>query len=290
MPVLTASQGPEALPALPPGAQACRHEIHWYSKVLPGWFQTPGLASPILATIAGLGGAALGIRLTRLGHAARMVVPFSAGVLLGVAFFGLLPELANEISWTVSLALFAVGYGMLLAINQYVYPVCPTCAHDHDHSACVTELHGFAGPLIGAAAIHSFLDGWSIATVQSAAPLGIRVAVPLAVALHKVPEGIALGGILKASMRSRPAALAGCALAEGTTLAGGVLGLIMAPHLGSQWIIYPLGLAAGWLAYLGSHAVHEAWKRCGPKSSFASALSGIAGAAALQRGVEALFR
>ena len=87
--------------------------------------------------------------------------------------------------------------------NRYVYPVCPMCAHDHDHSACSTELHGFAGPLIVAAALHSFLDGWSIATVQLGVPLGLRVAVPLAIALHKLPEGIALGGILRASLRTR---------------------------------------------------------------------------------------
>jgi len=243
-----------------------------------------------LATAVGLGGAALGIRLTGLRRRARVVVPVSAGVLLGGALFGLLPELSTELSWSVSLVLFAAGYGFLLLINRYVYPVCPTCSHDHDHNACATELHGFAGPLIAAAAIHSFLDGWSIASVQLAVPLGIRVAVPLAIALHKLPEGIALGGILRASLRSHTAALACCALAEGTTLAGGVLGLTMAPHLGSQWITYPLGLAAGWLAYLGYHAVHEEWKRCGAGSSFASALTGVAGAAALQRGVEALFR
>jgi zinc transporter ZupT len=237
-----------------------------------------------------VGGAALGIRLTNLRHSSSIVVPFSAGVLLGVAFFGLLPELANELSWLMSLALFAAGYGLLLVINQYVYPVCPSCSHDHDHRSCLTELHGFAGPLIAAAAMHSFLDGWSIATVQSAAPLGIRVGVPLAIALHKVPEGIALGGMLRASMQSRTAAFIGCALAEGVTLLGGVLGITIAPHLGSEWISYPLGLAAGWLAYLGSHAVHEAWKRCGPKPSFASALTGMAGAAVLQRGAEALFR
>ena len=33
-----------------------------------------------------------------------------------------------------------------------------------------------------AATVHSFLDGWSVATVQLAVPLGLRVAVPLAVA------------------------------------------------------------------------------------------------------------
>jgi len=252
--------------------------------------QTPGIAAPALATVVGVAGAVLGLWLTGLRRRARVVVPFSAGVLLGVALFGLLPELAVELGWTASLILFAAGYGLLLLINRYAYPVCPICAHDHDHNACATELHGFAGPLMAAAALHSFLDGWSVGTVQLTVPLGLRVAVPLAVGLHKLPEGIALGGILRAAVGSRAAALGWCVLAEGTTLAGGALGLVMAPRLGTQWITYPLGIAAGWLFYLGYHAVHEEWKRRGRTSALLSALTGAAGAAAIQRGAEALFR
>ncbi|HEY2018642.1 MAG TPA: ZIP family metal transporter [Bryobacteraceae bacterium] len=248
-----------------------------------------GIAAPALATLVGLAGAALGLWLTGMRRRARAVVPFSAGVLLGVALFGLVPELAVELGWPVSLLLFLAGYGLLLLLNR-VSPVCPTCAHDHDHSSCSTELHGFAGPLVVAAAMHSFLDGWSIATVQLAVPLGLRVAVPLAVALHKVPEGIALGGILRAAVKSRSAAMGWCVVAEGTTLAGGLLGLVMAPHLGTGWITYPLGITAGWLFYLGYHAVHEEWKRRGAAPAFVSALTGMAGAAAIQRGAEALFR
>ena len=126
--------------------------------------------------------------------------------------------------------------------------------------------------------------------MQLAVPLGLRVAVPLAVALHKLPEGIALGGILRVSVRSRKAAMGWAVLAEGATLAGGALGLVMAPHLGSEWITYPMGIAAGWLFYLGYHAVHEEWKRRGARPAFASAAAGVAGAAVIQRGVEALFR
>jgi zinc transporter ZupT len=242
-----------------------------------------------LATAVGLGGAALGLWLTGMRRRARAVVPFSAGVLLGVALFGLLPELAVELGWTTSLVLLGGGYGLLMLFGR-VSPVCPSCAHDHDHNSCSTELHGFAGPLIAAAALHSFLDGWSIATVQLAVPLGLRVAVPLAVSLHKLPEGIALGGMLRAAMGSRATALGWCALAEGATLAGGALGLRMAPHLGTRWITYPLGLTAGWLCYLGYHAVHEEWKRSGARPAFVSALSGVVGAAAIQRGAESIFR
>src|SRR5580658_2808192 len=104
---------------------------------------------------------------------ARVVVPFSAGVLLGVALFGLAPELASELGWARVLALAGGGYGLLLLVDRYVYPVCPTCAHDHDHRGCEAELHGFAAPLIAAAAMHSFLDGWSVATAQLSLPLGL---------------------------------------------------------------------------------------------------------------------
>jgi zinc transporter ZupT len=238
----------------------------------------------------GIGGAALGLWLTGVRRRARAVIPLSAGVLLGVALFGLVPELAVELGWAPSLLLFAAGYGGLYIIDRRVYPVCPTCHHEHDHSHCETELHGFAGPLILAMSLHSFLDGWSVATVQLAVPLGLRVAVPLAIALHKLPEGVALGGILRASIKGRGTAFAWCIAAEGATLVGGLLGLTAGPHLGTRWITYPLGITAGWLCYLGYHAIHEEWKRRGARPAFVSAATGVVGAAVIQRGAEALFR
>jgi zinc transporter ZupT len=218
------------------------------------------------------------------------VLAFSAGVLLGVALLGLLPELAEANGWSATLSLFAAGYGLLLAVNRYVYPVCPTCAHNHDHQGCASELHGFAVPLISAAAIHSFLDGWSIVSVQQAAPLGLRIAVPLAITLHKLPEGIALGGVLRAAVASRSKALLWCTAAEGATLLGAALGIALAPRLGFAWTSYPLGIAAGWLSYLGYHAVHEEWKRRGALPAIAATVAGIAGAAVVQRGAEVLLR
>ena len=243
-----------------------------------------------LAAVVGISGAAVGLWLTGAQRRARIVVPFSAGVLLGVAAFGLMPELALAAGWTHSLLLALAGYGLLIAVGRYLYPICPTCAHDHDHHACADELHGLAVPLIAAAALHSFLDGWSIATAQLAAPPGLRVAVPLAIALHKVPEGIALGGIVRASMHSRFAAFAWCVVAEGVTVFGGAAGLLMAPRLGTTWILYPLGLTAGWILYLSYHALHSEWKLRGPAPAFVPALTGLAGAAMIQRGAEALFR
>ena len=108
--------------------------------------------------------------------------------------------------------------------------------------------------------------------------------------MHKLPEGIALGGILRAAVGSRVSALGWCALAQGMTFAGGLLGMALAPHLGGHWVGYPLAVAAGCFLYLALHAVHEEWKRRGPASAVVPALAGAAGAAILQRSVHSLLQ
>jgi len=249
-----------------------------------------GAVASAAAAGVGMAGAAVGVWLTGAHRHARMVVPFSAGVLLGVVLFGLVPELAAEFGWASTLPLFAAGYLLLMMVNRYAYPVCPTCSHDHDHNACAAELHGFAWPLIVAAALHSFLDGWSVAATGLTGSAAVRVAVPLAIALHKIPEGIALGGILRAAVKSRSLALVWSMGAEAVTLAGGAAALWLAPLLGARWTVYPVGITAGWLCYLGYHAVHEEWKRRGAAPAFLSAAAGVAGAVLIERGVEALLK
>jgi zinc transporter ZupT len=188
-----------------------------------------------------------------------------------------------------SILVFAAGYFLLFAVNRWAYPVCPTCSHDHDHAACSTLLHGFAAPLITASAMHCFLDGWSIATAGESVAVGIRLAVPVAIAVHKIPEGVALGGILRAASRSRTSAFAWCALAQGITVVGGGVGLALAPYLGAHWVTYPLGVAGGCFFYLGFHAIHEEWKRRGPMPACMPGLAGGAAAAVLQRSFHLIF-
>ncbi len=257
---------------------------------MPGFNVDANLLAPSIATAVGVGGAALGIWLTEARARARVVVPLTSGMLLGVALFGLLPELVEEAGWLICLTLFALGYCALAIPSRFGYSVCPSCSHDHDHGACSTELHGFAAPLVAGAALHSLFDGWSVGAAQLATPLELRLAAPLAIALHKAPEGIALGGMLCASMKSHGRAMGLAAGAEAVTLVGAVFALRLAPHLGSNWTLYPLGLTAGWLSYLGIHAAHEERKRCGARRAFTAAAAGMAGAALFLRGAEMFFQ
>ena len=217
-----------------------------------------------------------------------MLIPLSGGLLIGVAAFGLIPELIGDIGWLRGVALVAAGYMLLKILDKFVFSVCPTCAHDHSHEGCIEPLHGFAGPLLAATTIHAFVDGWGLVAVQvgTYSP-GAVTAFAAALLLHKIPEGLALGTILRASVKNGRTAFALCALVELSTVVGGAAGLWLTP---ANWVSYPLAIAGGTFLFLGVHAVHGDWKRRGARPAFIPALAGAAGAALLQQGLRIAVR
>jgi zinc transporter ZupT len=239
----------------------------------------------MLAALVAILSAALGVLLLRGRKAARFLIPLSGGLLAGVAVFGLIPELTAQIGWATGLSLVALGYGLLLGLDRFVYSVCPSCAHDHDHDGCTATLHGFAAPILIATSLHAFIDGWGLVTVQFAVP-----AFAAALLLHKIPEGLALGTILRASLsqgRTGARAIALCVAAELATVAGGAAGLWRTP---AAWVGYPLAVAGGTFLFLGVHAVHSDWKRRGARTAFIPALAGAAGAVILQQSLRFAVR
>jgi len=247
------------------------------------------LSLPVLATLVAIAAACASAVLLRRRGLAQMLVPVSGGLLAGIAVFGLIPEMVREIGRSRGLVSVAAGYLALMAFDRFVHPICPSCAHDHDHSGCATTLHGFAGPLLAAAAVHALLDGWGLVTVRMAAKdlPAAGNAVAAAIVLHKIPEGLALGTIVRSALGRPLASLALVSLAEFATVAGGAAGLWLTP---AHWLNYPLALAGGTFLFLGVHAIHADWKRRGATTVLVPALAGAAGAALLQQGVQLAAR
>ena len=232
------------------------------------------LALPIAITGIAFLSIIAGVWMTSLGTWSGRLVPFSGGVLVGVALFWVLPEMAEYLNWVQALAWIAAGFAVLWAVDRFVYPLCPACSQPHDHDNCSADLHGFAPPLLIAAAIHSALDGWSVLAANGSAHLGAPFV--LAIAIHKVPEGLALGVIVRAAINSRRAALGWCLLAESATVVGAALELVLAPFLGPQVLHALLAIAGGTFLYLGGHAVHGEFRRRGIAVGLVPALAGIA--------------
>jgi len=252
------------------------------------FFMDVVLASAV--TAIALASAAVGVWLAAAPRAGRVLVPFGAGLLMGMAAFGVMPEMAERLGWGAGVAVLLAGIGLLWLFDRYVHPICPSCSHSHNHAACSVTLHGFALPLVAAAVLHSFMDGMAVAASRREGPAGLGLGVLLAVAVHKIPEGLAYGAILRAALGSRLSALTLCAAAQAPTIIGGALESVIATRFGTQWVVYPLALVGGSFLYLGFHAVHGEYRREGWMPALGPALTGAAGAAAVLQGLHVLFR
>ncbi len=242
----------------------------------------PGLTPALIVFAIAVVGVFIGISLSAIHSISRGLVAFGGGVLVGVAAFWVLPELAVFFGWPGALAWVSAGFVALWLTDRYVYPVCPSCSHTHDHDQCSTRLHGFAAPVLMVAAFHSFLDGWILSASGQDSSTALAAGVLLGIAAHKLPEGMALGIIVRASMHHGQSAFWTSILAEGATVAGAVVALMLAPLLGTQWAHAMLALAAGSFLYLGYHAVHSEYKRGGAAPAFVPALTGVAGSSMIR--------
>lgn len=217
----------------------------------------PPSTALLVFAVAAFGAAYAGIVIAAFPKMSRRVLPLSGLMLLMVSLLWVLPDLAEDFGWVAGAGWMLAGFVLLAAIDRYVYPVCPTCSHTHDHDHCAMRLHGFAPPLMIATLIHSFFDGWALAAAQVASRQGIWAGV----VLHKIPESFAFGILLRAAMRSRGNAVLGAASVQVAMIAGAMLELALAPFLGPAWLHILLAIAGGTFLYLGFHAVHGEWKR-----------------------------
>jgi zinc transporter ZupT len=185
-----------------------------------------------------------GARLEAGAARSRILVPISGALLLGVAVFGVGPEVVRGAGWIATVALAAAAYFGLSMLDLHGHPVCPSGSHGDS----------FATSLAIATGVHAFLDGWGMSVIRSASSGGVPDAIVGAILLHKIPEGLALGAMLRASTASFTTALALAGAAELMTVGGSVLGVWAAP---AAWVNYPLAIALGMFLFLGTHALRR---------------------------------
>ena len=207
-----------------------------------------------------------------LGHEAKLsdhLAAAAGGLLFGISLFLVIPEIAEASGWLAAILLAAAACCVLLGVDRLLIHT--------GHS----PRHGVIGPLLAATAIHSFLDGWSLRAL-SVQPFA-NVAVPLGLALHKMPEGLALGWIGRRSFSSIwKAATIGC-IVEAATLVGAWIepranesGVDV---FGPWWSAVVLAIVAGGFLFLGVHALAPARSRPGVAPIFMVTLATVGGIA-----------
>ena len=118
---------------------------------------------------------------------------FAAGVMTAIATLGLITESLTLGSTGVTLTGVAVGALALFSLDRFL-------PHEHEHLPfeCVNPLAYRRGLMLFVAlTLHNVPEGLAVGTSYAAEPrLGLLLA--LAIALHNIPEGIAVAGPFRA--------------------------------------------------------------------------------------------
>jgi len=215
----------------------------------------------MLAFALAVGGGALGASLGSSHQRLCALISLGAGTLLGVTVFAILPESFEALHWWGILLAVGSGYALFFVISKYVYHVCPACAASHFDEAAAHHFSEIAAAMMLALAIHCTADGLALAAGHQAeashAPGGrvLDLSLILAVCVHKVPEGLALGALLLGAGFNRAQTLMRVAAVESTTLLGGILGWLFFRQASLFWLDAAVAHVGGGFLFLAVHAV-----------------------------------
>ncbi len=224
---------------------------------------TPGLLTGYVVVAFGLavGGGALGASVGTSHKRLCALISLGAGTLLGVTVFAILPECYGQLAWWGLLLALVSGYVLFAVISKYVYHVCPACAASHFDEATTHRFSEIASAMMIALAIHCTADGIAIAAGHEAhatdVPGGriLDLSLVMAICVHKIPEGLALGALLLGAGLPRTGVILRVAAVEATTLLGGLLGWFFLQHIGEVWLDAVVAHVGGGFLFLASHAV-----------------------------------
>ncbi|HVT10714.1 MAG TPA: ZIP family metal transporter [Fimbriimonadaceae bacterium] len=198
---------------------------------------------------------ALAVNLASLLRARlELLVHVATGALLGITAFDILPEAKAALSWPVFIASAAFGYILLWVVGRFVFLVCPSCAIAHLDESSVLVRKGSLILLGAALGTHCLLDGMAIATggaLSARAEMGALAGV----ALHKLPEGLALGLVLVSARYSRRRTLGIASAIEAITVLGALAGLIIARVPGHFAVGLVFAIVGGGFVYLVLNAL-----------------------------------
>lgn len=251
---------------------------HWWDATGASSGMTAGVQASILAAIATAVGALPVFFVERLGKRQEAAfMAFAAGVMLAAAIFALLlPSLdagralmaataAGAVGAAGLTALgLALGMALMLAIDRatpHEHAVLPPAATGHampqtdDHSAGQR-----AWLMVLAILIHNVPEGLAVGAAYAGSALGVDggeagnagASVALAIGLQNMPEGLIVAMALRTLGQSAGRSWAVAALTGLAEPFGAIVGLAV---LGSLPAFYPVGLAvaAGAMLFVVSH-------------------------------------
>jgi ZIP family zinc transporter len=203
--------------------------------------------TPLLVGVAAffstLAGGSLAFRLRDRLH---LILGFSAGAVLAVAFFDLIPEaLELGASWGADniIAFVAVGFLFYLLLDRAL------CLHSHAEHGDHASHSSRGGVRAGSLSFHSFLDGVGVGLAfQASAPVGFVVAA--AVLAHDFSDGINTVSVVVRDGGSRAKAMRWLLIDSLAPILGILATFLFSVSASTLGLL--LALFAGFFLYIGA--------------------------------------
>ena len=156
------------------------------------------LTSTLVVSLLSLGGIfALSLRERTLHRILFVLVAFSAGSILGAAYFDLLPEALELVEESSVFVYITLGFVLFFFLERFIY-----WYRGHGHEADISDqiaekaaTKRFAYLNLVGDGIHNFIDGMVIA-VSYLIGFPVGLATTIAVIFHELPQEIGDYGIL----------------------------------------------------------------------------------------------
>lgn len=194
----------------------------------------------------------------------HLIISFTAGVLIGVAFFDILPEIFEMVQdggLHVTTAMVALVIGFFVVHLLEKIAVIHN-SHEEDYADHHHPTVGYISVL--GLAFHSFLDGLGIGLAfQVNTHMGLLVAC--AVIAHDFSDGLNTVSIMLINKHNIRKSLMFLLIDAVVPVLGVAAAYVI--HIPQSWLVWYLGFFAGFLLYIGAsdllpeaHSKHSSYK------------------------------
>lgn len=221
----------------------------------------------LFSALAGICGTGLGgiVSVLLLKRSSENVIcwllSFASGVMISIVCFGLLPEAFELVSVTVSILGLIIGITIIMTLNRVVDKMTETkkdklnVHHTHEELFHESQIVKERGKMIHsgfimfiAIALHNIPEGIAIGAGGShETQLGLLLAIMIA--LHNIPEGVAVAAPMLVGGINKWKVIFLTALSGAPTLIGGLIGVLIG-NISNFAVAMSLSIAGGAMLYV----------------------------------------
>ena len=223
--------------------------MHIFQILADPQISGPMLRTTIATLIAIAGGGIAALLPASSARRLNVLVYTAMGLLLAITVADILPDAKSELNWPDFTLSVLSGIALFWLVSKYIYHLCPSCAIHTFDEAALQRLGQTITLFMVALSIHATMDGLAVVIgdeITGRPNLGVLAAI----AVHKLPEGMALALLLIGAGYQRKRAFWVTVGIELTTELGALIAVLFLRGISPLWLGLIFGHVGGGFLYL----------------------------------------